>query len=192
MDTATLKGRIVLGFIIALTLMTTSVLLTDTSHAEEQIRRNVALFDTEVSDTLMCGPSLNSETRAIVDANKEQRRAIIAEEQRKAKEERLAELERERAKSRAFGFKSQGVINANGWRYTWYSSNWSAHYQIGQWILGDDKLWRTSDGYIVVACVANENGNPVSRGAIVPTPFGPGKVLDSGCAAGTIDIYTAF
>ena len=40
------------------------------------------------------------------------------------------------------------------------------------------------DGYI---CVASSD---YKKGTIVETSLGTGKVYDSGCASGTIDIYT--
>lgn len=92
-------------------------------------------------------------------------------------------------------FKSMGVINQNGWRYTWYSSNVLHHYRTNEWVAGNDGIYRDAEGYIVVACVGNyENGSVCyyNQGEIVPTPFGTGKIYDCGCAIGTIDIYTNF
>ena len=83
-------------------------------------------------------------------------------------------------------FKSQGVIYQNGTRYTYYSSNVLYHYRTPEWTAGRDGIYRDSSGYIVVA------SNDYAQGAVVSTPFGAGKVYDSGCASGTIDIYTNF
>lgn len=83
-------------------------------------------------------------------------------------------------------FKSQGVIYQNGIRYTYYSSNVLYHYRTPEWNAGSDGIYRDSAGYIVVA------SSDHSQGSIVSTPFGAGKVYDSGCASGTIDIYTNF
>lgn len=83
----------------------------------------------------------------------------------------------------AAGFKSAGVIYANGYRYTYYSSRVLYHYRTGEWIAGADGLYRDYDGYVIVASSAH------SQGTILPTPFGDGKVYDSGCAIGTIDVY---
>lgn len=83
-------------------------------------------------------------------------------------------------------FESQGVINWNGTRYTYYSSNVLYHYRTPEWTAGSDGIYRDSNGYIVVA------SNDASQGSIVSTPFGQGKVYDSGCASGTVDIYTNF
>lgn len=83
-------------------------------------------------------------------------------------------------------FKSQGVIYQNGIRYTYYSSNVLYHYRTPEWNAGSDGIYRDSAGYIVVA------SSDHSQGSVVSTPFGAGKVYDSGCSSGTIDIYTNF
>ena len=83
-------------------------------------------------------------------------------------------------------FKSQGVIYQNGIRYTYYSSNVLYHYRTPEWNAGSDGIYRDSAGYIVVASSYH------FQGSVVSTPFGAGKVYDSGCASSTIDIYTNF
>lgn len=89
-------------------------------------------------------------------------------------------------------FKKMGVINENGWRYTWYSSNRAYHYRTPEWTPDENGVYRDSAGYVVVACVADSDGNKISQGSTVPTPFGTGKVYDCGCDAGTIDVYVNF
>ena len=83
-------------------------------------------------------------------------------------------------------FKSQGVIYQNGIRYTYYSSRILYHFRTPEWTVGSDGIYRDKNGYIVVA------SSDHSQGAVVSTPFGAGKVYDSGCPSGTIDIYTNF
>lgn len=83
-------------------------------------------------------------------------------------------------------FKSQGVIYEDGIRYTYYSSNVLYHYRTPEWTAESDNIYRDSDGYVVVA------SNDHAQGDVVSTPFGEGRVYDSGCASGTIDIYTNF
>lgn len=94
-------------------------------------------------------------------------------------------------------FRKIGVINENGWRYTWYSSNVLHHYRTSEWAPDENGVYRDSAGNVVVACVAevDQDGDIVryvNQGETVPTPFGTGKVYDSGCAAGTIDVYVNF
>lgn len=83
-------------------------------------------------------------------------------------------------------FKSQGVIYQNGTRYTYYSSNVLYHYRTPEWTAGSDNIYRDKDGYVVVA------SSDHAQGSVVSTPFGAGKVYDSGCASKTIDIYTNY
>lgn len=79
---------------------------------------------------------------------------------------------------------SGGVNYYNGRKETWYSSNVLYHYRTPEWTCGADGVYRDADGYVVVAA----SDRP--QGSIIDTSYGPGKVLDSGCASGTTDIYT--
>lgn len=83
-------------------------------------------------------------------------------------------------------FESQGVVYNGGTRYTWYSSNDLYHYRTGEWSAGSDGFYRDKNGYLIVA------SSDYSQGTTVNTPWGPGKVYDSGCASGTIDMYTNY
>lgn len=85
-------------------------------------------------------------------------------------------------------FKSQGVIYENGTRYTWYSQNVlpGGGLDIPGRHVGDNDLIYDADGYVVVA------SDDYGKGTVVDTPFGSGKVYDSGCDSGTIDIYTNY
>lgn len=87
---------------------------------------------------------------------------------------------------RVVNFRSMGVIYMHGYRYTYYSSNVLRHHRTHEWYACDDHIYRTKEGYVVVA-----SGNH-AQGSIVPTPFGPGKVLDHCHVGGTIDIYVDF
>lgn len=83
-------------------------------------------------------------------------------------------------------FQSQGVVYDQGTRYTWYSSNVLYHWQTPEWSVNGDGFYQTADGYLVVA------SSDYAQGTVVDTPWGQGMVLDSGCASGTVDMYTAF
>lgn len=84
-------------------------------------------------------------------------------------------------------FKNRGVIREDGWKWTWYSQK----VLPGK---GLDIPGRNVDesGY-----VCDDEGNiclassTLEKGTVVETPFGKqGKVYDSGCASGTLDVYT--
>ena len=84
-------------------------------------------------------------------------------------------------------FQSDGVWQDGNYRYTWYSSNVLYHYRTPEWTAGADGIYRDADGYVVVA------SSDLPQGTVVEgTPFGACKVYDSGCASGTLDVYTNF
>ena len=77
-------------------------------------------------------------------------------------------------------------------RYTWYSQNvlpgggLTELNSNGRHVDEATGFIMDGDGYIAVA----SSDHP--HGAVVDTPWGPGKVYDEGCDSGTIDIYTDF
>lgn len=87
-------------------------------------------------------------------------------------------------------FQWLGVVEDGETRYTWYSQNVlpgggldelnanGRHVEGGYVVDGD--------GYIAVASSDHE------KGTVIETPFGTAKVYDTGCASGTIDVYTNF
>lgn len=83
-----------------------------------------------------------------------------------------------------------GVVWYNGHKETYYSENAlpGPGLNIPDRHHGDDGTIRDADGYI---CVAADYGF-LPYGSIVVTSLGPGKVYDTGCAWGTIDIYTCW
>lgn len=79
-----------------------------------------------------------------------------------------------------------GVNYYNGQRETWYSSNVLYHYRTSEWTVGEDGVYRDADGYVVVA------RSDMAQGDTIETSLGTGRVYDTGCAAGTTDIYTSW
>lgn len=81
---------------------------------------------------------------------------------------------------------SKGVVYFNGHRETYYSQKVlpGGGLNIPGRHVAEDGTIRDADGYI---CVASSD---YPRGTVVETSLGPGKVYDTGCASGTIDIYT--
>lgn len=80
----------------------------------------------------------------------------------------------------------KGVNYFNGHRETYYSQKVLPGYGLnipGRHVASDGTI-RDKDGYI---CVASSD---YPKGTVVETSLGPGKVYDTGCASGTIDIYT--
>ncbi|MBQ9870591.1 MAG: hypothetical protein IJM27_01550 [Eubacterium sp.] len=81
-----------------------------------------------------------------------------------------------------------GSITVYGHRETWYSTKEAAGQATAVDIPGkhvaDDGTIRDEDGYI---CVASSDHDFYT---IVMTSVGPGKVYDTVCGHGTIDVYT--
>lgn len=86
--------------------------------------------------------------------------------------------------------RSNGVVYFMGHRETWYSTNEASGkataWEIPGKHVADDGTIRDADGYI---CVASSDHR---HGTIVMTSVGPGKVYDTGCSHGTIDVYTTW
>lgn len=84
-------------------------------------------------------------------------------------------------------FRRAGVIYYNGYKFTYYSEK--VLPGKGLKIPGrhsDGNFVRDVDNYI---CVASSD---LPKGAVVDTPFGEGKVYDTGCPSGVIDIYVSW
>ena len=84
--------------------------------------------------------------------------------------------------------RTNGSIDVFGHHETWYSTNEGCGQTTAVPIPGkhvaDDGTIRDEDGYI---CVASSD---LKMYSIVMTSVGPGKVYDTGCSSGTIDVYT--
>ena len=83
--------------------------------------------------------------------------------------------------------RSGGVNYYNGRKETWYSQRVLPGGGLdipGRHVNAEDGTIRDADGYICVAA------SDLPKGTIVETSLGTGKVYDTGCAAGTTDIYT--
>lgn len=130
-----------------------------------------------------------------------------AEEEKKAAEEAAKKAEKEAAQAAASTQASsttgsytsytyadnggqltpqKGVVYYNGHRETYYSQQVLPGGGLnipGRHVAADGTV-RDADGYI---CVASSD---LSKGTVVQTSLGAGKVYDTGCASGTIDIYT--
>lgn len=83
-----------------------------------------------------------------------------------------------------------GVMWYGGHKETYYSENVlpGPGLSIPDRHHGEDGTIRDADGYICVAA----DYSFLPYGSIVVTSLGPGKVYDTGCAWGTIDIYTCW
>ena len=83
-------------------------------------------------------------------------------------------------------FRRMGVIRWNGWRWTWYSQRVlpGGGLRIPGRHVDENGYVCDNNNYI---CLASSS---LSKGKVVQTPFGKkGKIYDSGCARGTLDVY---
>lgn len=84
-------------------------------------------------------------------------------------------------------FKRMGVISDGNYKYTWYSENVlpggglniPGRHSDGNYVLDEND-------YIVLA------SSDLPKGTVMETPFGIGKIYDTGCPSGIIDVYTSF
>lgn len=93
------------------------------------------------------------------------------------------------AKYTAKQFRRLGVVHSGGWRWTWYSEKALPGGGLripGRHVDGNGYVC-DGDNYI---CLASSK---LKKGTVVMTPFGKkGKIYDSGCAAGTLDVYVSW
>ena len=113
--------------------------------------------------------------------------SVIEKEMSKTKERFKKETTTAAAQYTPQEFRRAGVIYYNGWKFTYYSEK--VLPGKGLRIPGrhsDGNFVRDEDNYI---CVASSD---LPKGAVVDTPFGEGKVYDTGCPSGVIDIYCSW
>lgn len=87
-------------------------------------------------------------------------------------------------------FQWLGVVEEGGVRYTWYSQNVLQGGGLDELNANgrhvEDGYVMDADGYIAVA------SSDYEIGTVLDTPFGAARVYDTGCASGTVDVYTDF
>ena len=172
--------QIVLGVIcvVVLIVIGLAVLVSTTQPKEVKVK---SVHD--ISEMPVVVEPIAEELPAVTEAAMEQ----VQEPEPEPVVEEYVEPEPQPQIVNSGSFKSAGVWYDNNYRYTWYSSNVLYHYRTPEWTAGSDGIYRDSDGYVVVA------SSDLPQGTIVEgTPFGACKVYDSGCASGTLDVYTNF
>lgn len=88
----------------------------------------------------------------------------------------------------AIDFARKGVIEVedSDVKFVYGTSRDHYHKDTADWFLCDDGIYRTAEGFIVVASKDHEEGD------IVETPFGYGIVLDTCTSPNYISIYTNY
>lgn len=89
-------------------------------------------------------------------------------------------------------FRSAGIVyGENGYSYTWYSQNvlpGSGLTELNNNGRHVDERGFVCDGDGYIAVASDDH----TIGTVVETPFGEGRVYDSGSGSGNIDIYTDY
>ena len=85
-------------------------------------------------------------------------------------------------------FQTAGVVYDDGTTYTWYSENVlpGGGLDIPGRSVNEDGYVVDEDGNL---CVASSD---YDKGTVLDTPVGTAVVYDSGCASGTVDVYTSW
>ena len=87
-------------------------------------------------------------------------------------------------------FIHQGMISWNGWNWTYYLLSMfpgSTSTPVQGKHVNEDQFVCDGDGYVILASV------DLPPYTVVETPFGyMGKVYDTGCPSGVLDVYTDF
>ena len=184
--------QIVLGVIFAVVLIVIglAVLVSTTQPKEVKVK---SVHD--ISEIPVVVEPIAEELPAVAEAAMEQVQEpepepVVEETYSEPVVQEYVEPEPEPAPQQTYvgnSFQSDGVWQDENYRYTWYSSNVLYHYRTPEWTAGSDGIYRDSEGYVVVA------SSDLPQGTVVEgTPFGACKVYDSGCASGTLDVYTNF
>lgn len=86
-------------------------------------------------------------------------------------------------------FRRQGVVYANGYKYTYYSQSVlpGGGLRIPGRHVNEYGYVSDKDGYVVLA-----SNSSISKGSTFNTPFGAGKVYDicANCPVNHLDVYT--
>lgn len=132
-----------------------------------------------------------TDLQTLVDTQQEEITNLSVKKQQKQETEQTQTISDEKTYSASYSSgsvltKSGGVNYYNGWKETWYSQQVlpGGGLNIPGRYVDEGGLVRDADGYICVAC------SDLAYGSVVQTSLGAGKVYDSGCASGVIDIYT--
>lgn len=175
------------------------------AYAYANQESNIRELEMNVSDAV-----LTEKEQLEIQKQKELEEQAIREEQERLVREEQEQLEAEQAQyveetyyestyyassGNSYGnsFYSDGVAYDENGSYTWYSQNAPGMSGGGLTELnnngrhvGDNGFIYDGDGYIAVS------SDDYAQGSVVQTPWGEGKVYDTGSGSGNIDIYTDF
>lgn len=161
----------------------------DTHNAEvEQTEVVYTEINSNQSNFEVITPEIGAETECEIDVAVTDTTPVIDEQSEPELCEAVTENEYlvVTADYTPYDLYNQGCLYWGDYQYTWYSENVLPGYGLaidGRHTDADGFVC-DGDGYICVAA------SSLSKGTVVDTPFGrQGKVYDSGCDWGVIDVY---
>lgn len=173
---------IVAGAIAVVAGLTISQAVTTSAQADEQLKQ----IDEFIQRNDVKKDGSTDYTIAFCDSD------IADNAVRTVESETLTELDNSNYTVEDFIYN--GIIEMNGWRFTWYSEQVlpGEGLQIpGRW--SDGQFVRDENGFLCVAC------NDLEHGTHVSTPFGDAIVYDSvgydfdgNYVTGVVDIYVSW
>ncbi len=155
-------------------------------YSSEQALKAVKDTNTAYRATLDAVEAAEKEAEEKAKAEAEAKAKAEAEAKAKAAAEAEAAKRAQSISGSGVLTRSGGVNYYNGHRETWYSERTlpGGGLHIPGRYTDSSGLVRDGDGYLCLASV------DYPKGTIIETSLGVGKVYDSGCPSGTIDIYT--
>lgn len=169
-------------------MATTSTTLTETTHESSTETRKTEPSRVSTTKEVKRHTETETSTETTTESKIESRIvSLIDKEIQKLGKSRETISKTEEIEITPQEFKQIGVIYYNGYKFTWYSEkvlpgkglNIPGRHSDGNFV-------RDCDGYI---CVASSD---FPKGTVVDTPFGKGKVYDTGCMSGVIDVYVSW
>lgn len=134
----------------------------------------------KVATKAQCNPASEQESKM------EEEQAEVAELDAMTYEEPQPQASYECAAQDGMLTQQGGVNWYNGKKETYYSSNVLYHYMTPEWNCGSDGVWRDSDGYVILA------SSDMEYGTVHETSLGAGRVYDTGCPEGVVDVYVSW
>lgn len=153
---------------------------TEKINTAMQLASDISEVSTKQTNVMVSGQKIIAEN-AKIEAEKK------TEAAKKAAEQAKANTYTQSNKGGALT-KSKGVVYFNGHRETYYSQRVLPGKGLkipGRHVASDGTI-RDENNYIVVAA----DPSFIAKGTVIETSLGTAKVYDSGCAYGTVDIYT--
>ena len=168
----------------------------DLLYKQSELKEKAAQASTDLNDLMSQISSIReSEAKKAEEMKKRAEEKAAEEAAKKAAEEEAKKQQESGGSTTTSGgyiipsgglTPSKGVVYFNGHRETYYSQRVLPGGGLnipGRHVASDGTI-RDVDGYI---CVASPD---YPRGTVILTSLGPGKVYDTGCDSGTVDLYT--